>query len=738
MHFKLRYTYGCILLLSVSSSLSFGHEGHQPLPTKGVTVDLKTGQVTLSRAARDVLDIKSVEVETRPVAGSVRAYAKVVAPWTRHAFVTSIAPGRIAKLLVRPGDAVKAGQALAELDSLDLQTLRLDYQQAQNELELSGQLLQGLIPAAKAGSIPTQRLVEAENTHAVNQNALDVLRAKAVSLHVPEAELKATPSDDAPPLRLSLISPIAGVVVHADVSVGKYVEPTEHLFEIVDTSRVWIKIGVLEQDLHLVQEGLRVRVSFSGLPGKSFEATVDTLGSSLDPLTHQGTASAEIANSPTGPQLLPGMNGQAEFVFPGRANRLGLPRTSIFSDGAERYVFVEEASTKESAEFRKQPVVLGRQTREFAEVLSGDVYPGDRVVTRGGHELSSLFFLGVLRLSPATAKSIGLKVEPVSEKSVEQIVRFDGAVEVPPQYRTLASSQLSGTLRRIRVDRGQQVKAGDILAEIASLELQDIQLEMLKAHLDGTMRREALRRLGIAGNAIPRRTLLEAESRANILESQFANLRQKLLTLGLSAVQVEEVLQTRRVVDAVPVRAPMDGVLVDFDRVLGQVVRADEQLFEIHDVSHVWIQAFVGERESSAVRPGQPARIRLVAYPEFEAEGTVARVGPVVGQVTRTQAAWIEFKSPPPVALQHNMLARVTLTTRRPPATLALPLTAIISDGLRSFTFVQKSDGTFERRRIEVGRADDRFIEIKSGLVRGENVAIAGVQQLQTAYSALR
>ena len=728
----------CVLPLVIIGATAFGHEGHQPLPTKGVQIDLKAGHLTLSRAAREVLDVKSVEVQTRDVAGAVRAYATVVAPWTRRAYVTSRLSGRIVKLNVRPGDPVEAGQVLAELDSLDLHTLRLDYQKTQNELELSGKILESVAPAAKAGSISGQRLVEAENTQRQNQNSLDVLRAKAVGLRVPETELSTSAEGDAPPLRLSLASPIRGVVVHADVAVGKFVEPTEHLFEIVDTSRVWVKIGVLERDLHRVQEGQAVRVSFSGLPGRSFDTKVDKLGLLLDPQTHQGTAWAEIANSETGPRLLPGMNGQAEFILPGRAKGLSVPTASIFSDGAERYVFVEESSTQKISEYRKKPVVIGRQTREVAEVISGDVFPGDRVVTRGGHELSSLFFLGILRLSPETAKSIGLKVEAVSEHSVERILRFDGALDVPPQRRTSASSQLAGTLRDIRVDRGQPVKAGDILAEIASLELQDIQLELLKAHLDGAMWRGTFTRLRDAGDAVPRRSLLEMESRVKALETQFANIRQKLLTLGLSSPQIDEVVKTKRAVDALPVRAPMDGVVVHFDRVLGQVVRADEPLFDIHDLSQVWVQAFVGERDSSHIQVGQTTRIRLVAHPDFEAEGTVARLGPVVGADSRTQAAWIEFQKPPSVALQHNMLARVTLTMERPTPTLAIPLNAVVRDGLRNFVFVQKSDGTFDRRRVEVGRADDRFLEIKSGLSRGESVATSGVSQIQTAYSALR
>ncbi len=728
----------CVLLLVMPATLAFAHEGHQPLPTKGVQIDLKTGHITLSQAARDVLDVKAVEVQARDVAGAVRAYATVVAPWTRRAFVTSRLPGRIVKLHVRPGDVVEAGQVLAELDSLDLQTLRLDYQKAENELELSAKILEALTPAAKAGSIPGQRLVEAENTHRQNQNSLDVLRAKAVGLRVKDADLSASSEEEAPPLRLLLSSLIGGVVVHADVAVGKFVEPTEHLFDIVDTSRVWVKIGVLERDLARVHEGQAVRITFNGLPGRSFDTKVDKLGLLLDPQTHQGTAWAEIANSENGSRVLPGMNGQAAFVLAGRSQSLTVPAASVFSDGAERYVFVEESSTKKSSEYRKRTVVIGRQTREIAEVISGDVYPGDRVVTRGGHELSSLFFLGVLKLSPESAKSIGLKVEAVSDHSVERILRFDGAIDVPPQRRTSASSQLAGTVRGINVDRGQPVHAGDILAEIASLDVQDIQLELLKAHLDGAMWRDTFTRMRNAGEALPRRTLLEMESRVKSLELQVANHRQKLLTLGLSAEQIALVVKTKRVVDAVPVRAPMDGVVVHFDRVLGQVVRADEPLFEIHDLSQAWIEAFVGERDSAQVQVGQTARIQLVAHPGLEITGKVARMGPVVGTDSRTQAAWIEFQNPASLTLQHNMLARVTLTTERPPPHLAVPQDALVRDGLRSFVFVRKSDGTFDRRRVELGRADDRFVEITNGLTRGENIATRGVPQLQTAYSALR
>lgn len=724
-----------LVLVCVTTAPAFGHEGHQPLPTKGVRVDLAKGRITLSKAARELIDVRTSEVEQREGTERLRAYATLIAPWTKYAVVTSRLSGRVVTLPVRPGDFVEAGQVLAELDSLDLHTLRLDYQEARNDIDLSGKILEGLEPAAKSGAVSGQRLLEAQLTHQQNLNTLRVLQSKAAALNIAEDLLTA---DQEQPLRLPLQSLVRGVVVHSDLAVGKFVEPTEHLMDVVDLSTVWVKIGVLERDWHRVSTGQSVRLTVSGLPGQVFETKVDKLGAMLDPLTHQSLAWAEVRNAENAATFRPGMNGQAELAWTSRKSVLSVPSEAVQSDGAERYVLVEESELKDGSEYQKVAVVVGRQSSGRTEILAGKLLPGDRVVTRGGHPLSSLFFLGVLRIGPETGRTIGLKVEPVSEHVVERIQSFDGGLDIPPNHRTMASSQLGGKLVSLRVDRGQPVRAGDVLAEIASLELRDIQLELLRAHLDGALWRDTLARRRAAGDAMPRRTILETEGQVKTFDTQTAGLRQKLLMLGITTPQMDEVLKTGRVIDALPVRAPIDGAVVDFDRMLGQVVRADESLFEIHDISQIRVQAFVGERDSALVQLGQKARIRLVAYPDLSAEGTVTRIGPVVGVDSRTQAAWIEFTSPPSVPLQHNMAARVTLTTDRPAPTLAVPLNAIVRDGLRNFVFVQKSDGTFERRRLEVGRADDRLVEVKSGLQRGETVATGGVTQIQTAYAAVR
>src|SRR5262249_59318630 len=131
-----------------------------------------------------------------------------------------------------------------------------------------------------------------------------------------------------------------------------------------------------------------VELSLTAYPGELFRTQVAVKGLYLDPQRHVGTVWADLAN-PAGqePRLLPGMHGQAQLILPGSDKSLTVPAAALIRDGAESYVLLEEAVTAAGSEYRKHPVVLGRQSPAFVEVGGGAVFPGDRVVTQGGHEL---------------------------------------------------------------------------------------------------------------------------------------------------------------------------------------------------------------------------------------------------------------------------------------------------------------------------------------------------------------
>lgn len=729
-----------VLLLTAFVTWVFAHEGHAPLPTKGAQVDVEKGLIVLSREARQALDVQTGEAEVRPVADSLLAYATLTAPWKAHAFASSRLAGRVVRLHAHPGQKVRAGELLAEVEGVELESLQLEMLNAANDVGLSEKLVALIEPLARTGAVAEKGLIESQTKLVQNRNGLDVARAKWANLDLPAADADAVlKAGRSLPKLLPVRSPVVGTVVHSDLTVGRVVEPLEHLFEVIDLSTVWVRVGVLEQDLSKVAAGQAVELRLTAYPGEVFPTTIRVVGPHLDQQTHLNAAWAELTNPPAGePKFLPGMAGEARLALPGRAEPLTVPADALLGDGAENFVLIEEAGAAGGSEYRRRNVVPGRKSAGRVEVRSGGLVPGDRVVTRGGHELAGLFVTGTLNPSPEAAQVMGLAVEPVRLQPVENVVEIDGAVDLPPAARASASSPTAGTLTRVLVDRGQSVRAGDAVAELSGLELQTLQLEMVRSHLESGLLDGTLRRLRGAVSVVARREVLELESRAAAARQQRDTARRKLLVFGLDAGQLDAVVTQKKLVGSVPVRSPIDGVVVSFDRVLGQAVRADEPLFAIHDLSRPLVQGYVSERDMGRVSVGQAARVRLAADPAYLATGKVVRSGRVFGAESRTLSVWVELDQPPTVPLRQGQLARIALTLSRPEPVPAVPLPALAAEGTQQFVFVRRPDGTFERRAVIIGRADDRFAHITSGLRIGDSVAIGGVRGLQTAFAVVR
>ncbi len=321
----------CVIaaLLLVTTTLPVAaHEGHRPLPTRGMEVNAETGKMVLTKTARTTLDVQTAEVGPQDLAQSILAYGTLASPWNRHAMVSSPLSGRIVELFVTPGESVKAGQLLAELDSPELELLQLELRNAQTALDLSLKLVASSETASRAGAVPGIRFIEAQNDVEQNRAVIEIARAKWMGLNLPAEALEQilNPSNTTAKQRLSLISPIDGVVTHADLSVGKVINPKEHLFEVLDLSTIWLKVGVLEKDLAQVAVGQPLVLTLTAYPGETFVSHIDVFGQFLDPDTHLGTVWAPLSNLPTGePRLLPGMSGQVQLKVGDAGDKIVLP-----------------------------------------------------------------------------------------------------------------------------------------------------------------------------------------------------------------------------------------------------------------------------------------------------------------------------------------------------------------------------------------------------------------------------
>ncbi len=717
------------------------HEGHQPLPTKGVQVDTHSGHVTLSAQARAAIGLESEEVVVGTVSSTLNVYAESVTPWQSKAFGSAQIAGRIAKLLARPGDLVERGQIVAELSSRELELVRLDYLQAKNDLVLNQRLLEATRPTAQAGAVPMQRLLDIENAVEQRRNRLDValLRARTLGVSLDEANLGQSNS-----LHHPIRSPIQGRILHSDLAEGKYVDAFEHLFEIVNTDEVWVRLQLLEKDLFSTRVGNRVRIQFPD-SGISVEGNIDRIDSALEPPTQVSSAWVTVAN----PAIIPGLVGNATIYTSEASEKLTVPQRSVHSDGLQNYVFVEEASTRTSAEYRKKSIRLSKrclandQTAEpLVEVLQGDVFPGDRVVVRGGHELSSLFFLGVLKLSSNDQQRLGILTQPATYREISTTLQLPATVALPPENRSVLASQVDGTVQSHTLSPGRFVKAGETLMEIASPEFYKLQLDLITASLDADLsRRRADRLESVQGDAVALRTVLETRSQAEQLDAQAQSIQRQLATLGLLDGEIESIVHQRRLLDYLPLRANIDGWIALSGVTLGETVAANQPLVEIQNLDSVWIEAHLSSQATRSLPTSVGGMARIVANPEITFPVALSRIGPTVNESTRTQRIWL---APTPNAngslplLRSGSLITVSLSLGDPNSSLAIPSSAILRDGMHYFSFVQKDDGYIERRRVLIGRTDGHFTEVVRGIEAGEVVVSVGGRELQTAYASLR
>jgi cobalt-zinc-cadmium efflux system membrane fusion protein len=730
-----------VVLGTAAAAWLWAHEGHQALPTQGVRIEPDKGAILLSRPSREALDVQTAEVVLANWDDGVTAPAVLAAPWQRHAYASTTLSGKITALLVQPGQIVTKGQILAEVQSLELEDLQRDLLIARDAARLSAANLQSLESANRQGSVTARQLREYQSKNQDNLNALTIARRKLTGLGVTEQVLERLLDEHDPhPLRtLPVTSLIGGVVLHVDARVGQIVEPNEHLFEIVDPSSVWVKIAVLEKDLAVVEVGQRVELSLTAHPQSgTLRESVRVKGLALDPRTHQGSAWTELAN-PAGqpPRFLPGMTGRARLLRPSGKPTLTVPEAALIRAGAESYVLVEEGP----GQYVRRNVVLGRHADDRAEVSSPQLVPGDRVVTAGSNELGTYFVQGVLRLSPEASRTIGLQVEPARRQSVDEVLRLTGAVELPPSGRAIVSSPLAGTIRRIAIDRDQSVVAGAVVAEVASLELHNLQLELLRNHLDLGVLEQTRDNIQAAteSGSLPVRLLREAASLAATARQRRDSLRRKLEAIGLTRDQLRDVQEHGKFVPTLPIRAPIAGAVVRFRAALGQAVKVEEPLFEIHDLQGAGVRAVVSEWQLGAVQAGQRGRVRLTAEPKsLPIDAVVARTEPMLGDAQHTLAVWADLTESPKRPLLHGTLAELTVVLAKSAPVLAVPRDAALADAGQSFLFVRRSDGVFERRGVQTGRADDRFVEIRAGLQEGEVVAISAINDLQTAFAGLQ
>lgn len=359
-----------------------GEKGHADGDEHGEGAE----QIVLTPEQVKSVGIATAAVERRPDTGHIRATATIEPAADRQARVGSRIQGRIAALRAGVGDRVRKGQTLAVIDSPELGRAWADFisalagaNVAREAADREKALFEKRISAEREWRTAEAEAVKAGAEKEAAENRLH-------ALGITDAELpKATSVKGHLGSTMSLVSPIDGIVVERDATLGQIVDPSQTLFVVMDLRRVWILVEVYEQDLGEVREGLKATVQIAAAPGREFSGTVENVGAVVDPKTR--TAKVRVALDNPG-VLRPGMfaSVRLEGTSSKKEERHGLfaPAAAVQRMGAERVVFVARGENV----FEPREVKVSREAGEWVEIEEG-VSEGDVVVTSGSFALKS-------------------------------------------------------------------------------------------------------------------------------------------------------------------------------------------------------------------------------------------------------------------------------------------------------------------------------------------------------------
>jgi membrane fusion protein, heavy metal efflux system len=343
-----------------------------------------------------------------------------------------------------------------------------------------------------------------------------------------------------------------------------------------------------------------------------------------------------------------------------------------------------------------------------------------------------------IEMSAEAQGHIALQTTYVGLKNLSEYLQVTGTVQPIDtriaHVRPLAKGRVQQILVRVgdRVQEGQElarfdnIEAGELLAQFegARTELQRLRLQQASA----ARQEERNRRLSDIG-AVPKKdyelSQVEEQSSAEYVKTQesvVAGLTSRLRRFGVEQVNVNY--------PSTVIRSPFTGVVIKAETAPGEVIDVDRELFSIADLSHIWVQAEVYEKDLGRVQLGQSAFITVDTY-EQKFTGKVTYIGDILDPQTRTARVRCEVANPD-TQLKLDMFATVALPTHFSRRALAVPTSAIQQIDRNNVVFVRVGRTRFDVRRIQTGPTINDLTEVKEGLAAGEEIVQQGSFHLKS------
>jgi membrane fusion protein, heavy metal efflux system len=333
-----------------------------------------------------------------------------------------------------------------------------------------------------------------------------------------------------------------------------------------------------------------------------------------------------------------------------------------------------------------------------------------------------------LKLSAEDATRAGIRTTTVKRVALASTVLLTGEVVAQPDRTAKLSAATPGRLESVSFNEGSVVKRGDVMATVRVPDVGRLRGAFsaanarAKAARTNAERFTALKNSGLGAD----QALVDAEADARAQEAEARALGEQLSALGVNADSGSGFL--------VALRAPLSGVVVQRDAVIGQPIDAEHVLATIVDLSEVWFLGRVFEKDLAKLRVGARASVQLNAFPDDHFPGTVDYVSQQIDPTARTLTARVRVTNADQ-RLRLGLFGRAQIELgelSNVTPQLVVPRDAIVEVGEKPVVFIKAADGDFVRHEVRLGESAMDSVQVLSGVSEGEEVVTSGVFTLKS------
>lgn len=340
----------------------------------------------------------------------------------------------------------------------------------------------------------------------------------------------------------------------------------------------------------------------------------------------------------------------------------------------------------------------------------------------------------VVKLTAESIKQIKLETEIVSLQPLIGYLTIPAKIITNQDNEAQIGSLVQGRVHKVFVKVGDYVKTGQILMTVEGLDVGEIKAGYLiaKAALDYTKANYERQKKLFDEKIGSQKALLESHAEYEKALAEYKTEDKKIHSVGLSDEDVTDVKKSEEHTSGtLPIKSSINGIIVERNVVIGQLVDATTNAFKVINTNTVWVDGQVYEKDITKLYQKTNALFTTATYDNEKFNGRIIYIGQTVDEQTRTITIRGEFRNVNN-KLKPQMFGELKIPVSGNAKAIIIPEEAVIKESGQEYVFVQTSDSTFEPKKVITGISVDKRIEIKEGLKEGEKVASKGVFYLKS------